>query len=142
MTTPPAAPTRIRASDADRAATVDALQDAITRGLLSHDEGGERMAAAFAATHLDELPPLTADLPSAAPAPHTASGWRALWAALVAQLRQEVRATRAAGIRSKRFVITVLVALCLIALVVAGIVGAFHGGPGFDGGGRGFHGGR
>ena len=135
-------PVRARASDADRNVTVDLLQDAITRGLLTHDEGGERMAAAFAATYRDELPPLTADLPPVAPAPRAAAGWSALWAVLVAQLRHEVQATRAAGIRSKRFVITALVAVCLIALVVAGIVGAFHGGPGFDGGGRGFHRGR
>jgi hypothetical protein len=135
-------PVRVRASDADRNVTVELLQDAITRGLLTHDEGGARMAAAFAATYRDELPPLTADLPPAAPAPRAAAGWSALGAALVAQLRHEVRATRAAGIRSKRFVITALVTLCLIALVVAGIVGALHVAPGFDGGGRGFHGGR
>jgi hypothetical protein len=142
MSTPTASPVRVRASDADRTATVELLQDAITRGLLTHDEGGERMAAAFAATHRDELPPLTADLPAAAPAPVAAGGWRALWAVLVAQLRHEVRATRAAGIRSKRFALTALVALCLFALVMAGIVSAFHGGPGFDGGGRGFRGDR
>ena len=133
---------RVRASDADRNATVDLLQDAIARCLLTHDEGGERMAAAFAATYRDELPLLTADLPAAAPAPRTSSGWRAVWAVLIAQLRHEVRATRAAGIRSKRFVITALVALCLLALVVAGIVSTFHGGPGLDGGARGFRGGR
>jgi hypothetical protein len=141
MTTPTASPVRDRASDADRTATVEFLQDAITRGLLTHDEGGERMAAAFSATYRDELPPLTADLPAAAPVPVSTVGWRALWAVLVAQLRHEVRATRAAGIRSKRFVLTALVALCLLALVVAGIVSAFHGGPGFDGG-RGFRGDR
>ena len=49
-----------------------------------------------------------------------------------------MRATRATGIRSKRFVITALVALLLVAVVVAGILGAFHGGPGFDGDGQGF----
>jgi hypothetical protein len=60
---------------------------------------------------------------------------------LAVQLRHEVQATRAAGIRSKRFVVTALLALCLVALVVLGIVGAFHGGPGFEGGGPGFEGG-
>lgn len=136
-----AGPVRVRASDADRNATADLLQDAITRGLLTPDEGGERMATAFAATHRDELPPLTADLPPAAPAPRPAPGWRALWAMSVAQLRHEARATRAAGVRSKRFVIAALVVLCLVALVVAGVVGALDGGPGSGMGGRGFGGG-
>jgi hypothetical protein len=135
-----ARPVRVRASDADRDTTVDLLQDAITRGLLTHDEGGERMAVAFAATYRDELPALTADLPPVAPPPRAASGWLTLWAMLVAQLRYEARATRAAGVRSKRFVVTALVAVCLLALVLAGIIGAFDGGPGFDGGGRGFDG--
>jgi Domain of unknown function (DUF1707) len=135
-------PVRVRASDADRNATVDLVQDAIARGLLTHDEGGERMSAAYAATYRDELPVLTADLPPAGPAPLPASGWRPLWAMLVVQLRHEVHATRAAGIRSQRFAIMAVVALCLVALVVAGIAGAFHGGPGFDGPGPGFRGGR
>jgi len=134
-------PVRVRASDADRNATVDLLQDAMTRGLLTPDEGGERMAAAFAATYRDELPPLTADVPPAGQAPMAASGWRALWSMLAGQLGHEVQATRAAGIRSKRFVVTALLALCLVALVVLGIVGAFHGGPSFEGGGPGFGGG-
>ena len=39
------APPPLRASDADRAETVRALQDAVARGLLTHDEGSERMSA-------------------------------------------------------------------------------------------------
>ena len=71
---PPQEPPSMRASDADRHATVHVLQDAVARGLLTTDEGGERMAVAYAARHLDDLPPLTADLPPApgateAPAP-------------------------------------------------------------------------
>src|SRR4051794_18532820 len=38
---------RIRASDADRSVTVDLLQGAVARGLLTHEEGGERIANAF-----------------------------------------------------------------------------------------------
>jgi Domain of unknown function (DUF1707) len=41
-------PTRLRASDADRQQTVHELQDAAVRGLLTPDEAGERMAAAYA----------------------------------------------------------------------------------------------
>ena len=43
---------RVRASDADRLATVERLQDAVARGLLTPDEGSERMADAFAAVFL------------------------------------------------------------------------------------------
>src|SRR5436305_1876366 len=74
---PPQEPAPMRASDADRHATVHVLQDAVARGLLTTDEGGERMAVAYAARHLDDLPALTADLPpapEAAEAP-AAPGW-------------------------------------------------------------------
>jgi hypothetical protein len=75
--TAPPGPPPVRASDDDRAATVRVLQDAVARGLLTAEEGGERMAAAFAAVHLRDLPPLTADLrPAATAAPaRTAPGW-------------------------------------------------------------------
>jgi hypothetical protein len=135
----PAETVRVRASDAERTATVDALQDAVTRGLLTHEEGGERMATAFAASFRDELPPLVADLPAAPVAAPTASGWRALWALLVAQVRHEVRAGRATGWRSRRFLVTALVALLLLGLVVAVVGFGLHGL--FDGGGFGHDGG-
>jgi hypothetical protein len=47
----------MRASDMDRHTTVLVLQDAIARGLLTPDEGGERIAVAFAAVHLPDLTP-------------------------------------------------------------------------------------
>src|SRR3954467_8118673 len=99
-----AAPPRMRASDSERSATIDVLQDAMTRGLLTHEEGDERMAAVFAARFRDELPPLTADLPpvpprtAERPAP---TSWRGLLSALVALVRAEVAATAAAGFRSR-----------------------------------------
>jgi hypothetical protein len=37
----------LRASDADRHVTVARLQEAVALGLLSHEEGSERMAAAY-----------------------------------------------------------------------------------------------
>src|SRR3712207_9387187 len=67
---------RMRASDADRLATVEQLQEAVARGLLTPDEGSERMADAFAAVHRTDLDPLHEDLPSAPPE-RTAAGWRA-----------------------------------------------------------------
>src|SRR5436190_1734999 len=81
-----AGPGRLRTSDAERSAVVDVLQDAVAHGLLTHDEGGERMASALAAKFRDELPPLTADLPPApapGPAAPTAAGWRQLGSSVV-----------------------------------------------------------
>jgi hypothetical protein len=134
MTTTHLAAPRLRASDADRAATATTLQDAVGRGLLTPEEGGERLAAAFAAVHRDELPALTADLPTdEAPAgPSAAVGWRALVALLVAQVRAELAATRAAGVRSRRFAVAAVVVVLLTGLVVLAAVSG-HGFPGGDG---------
>jgi hypothetical protein len=124
---------RIRVSDADRSATVEVLQDAVARGLLTHDEGGERIAAAYAARFREDLAALTADLPPAAsPVAATAVGWRHLGSALVAQVRHDARATVTAGPRSRRLVLTVLVAVLLLCILVAlgglAIHGLFDGG--------------
>jgi hypothetical protein len=122
-TTPDDAP-RLRASDEERNATIGVLQDAMSRGLLTPEEGDQRMAAVFAARFRDELPPLTADLPSARTAPETTTapgGWRALLTALFTLVRAEITATRAAGIRSRRFLVLALVVLAWaggLALVV------------------------
>jgi hypothetical protein len=132
---------RVRASDAERAATVEVLKDAVAHGLLTPDEGSERMATAFAARHRDELPAVTADLPPlAVPAVATSVGWRHIASSLVAQLRHEVHATREAGVRSRRFLVSVLVALLLLGvlLTLGGLAahGLFDGHPGqhgFDG---------
>jgi hypothetical protein len=129
----------LRASDADRAETVRALQDAVARGLLTHDEGSERMSAAWAARHVRDLPPLTADLPPVPPAggvagPAGAPGWRPLAAMAMAQARTTVGDVRAAGLRSPRGV--ALVAALVVALLLVGLLGgvAVHalvdGGPG------------
>src|SRR3712207_9472054 len=76
----------MRASDAYRLATVEHLQDSVARGLLTPDEGSERMADAFAAVHRTDLDPLTEDLPSASPEP-TAPGWRSLGTVAVPPVR-------------------------------------------------------
>ena len=64
-TTGPPADPPLRASDADRLAAVSAPCRTPWRELLTAEEGGERMAAAFAATELRALGPLTVDLPPA-----------------------------------------------------------------------------
>jgi hypothetical protein len=124
---------RMRASDADRAATAEVLQDAVARGLLTHEEGGERIAAALSTRYVDELPLLTADLPPVTIAVKAVPGWRQTAPLLVTQLRQEVLSGMAGGFRSRRVLVTVLLAVLVLgALVVAGgwaVEGLFDGGP-------------
>src|SRR5687768_2750665 len=54
----------LRASDADRERTVEALRDHFGAGRLSDDELAERITSAFAAKTLAELNGLMLDLPS------------------------------------------------------------------------------
>ena len=123
----PQGPRRVRASDADRAAVVRRLQDAVGRGLLTFDEGGERIAAAFAARYLDELRPLSGDLPEPVPADPPAVGWQRLGQLLLAQLRVELRTTAAAGIRSRRFVTAVVATLLVVTMVLTVLGAVMHG---------------
>jgi hypothetical protein len=55
-----------RASDAEREATVTRLREAAAEGRLTVEEFTERIDAAYASSTLDELEPLTADLPAVA----------------------------------------------------------------------------
>jgi hypothetical protein len=59
---------RMRAGDADRQQVVEKLGRHLGEGRLTMDEFDERVVQAHAAVYLDELPPLTADLPEP-PAP-------------------------------------------------------------------------
>ena len=133
----------LRASDEDRLATVHRLQDAVSRGLLTPDEGSDRMAAAFAAVHVRDLPPLTADLPpavtvAAAPAP---PGWRPLGALAWQQVRASVSAARHGGPATWRLALAILVAMVLLLSVLSLVAqGLYDGGPGDFGGGPGIGG--
>jgi hypothetical protein len=66
----------VRASDAEREATVGRLNVAVGEGRLSLDEFSTRLDSAYAATTRGELEPLVADLPAAGggPAAAPASG--------------------------------------------------------------------
>ena len=55
-----------RASDEDRARTVETLQQHTVAGRISFDEPSERCASAYQARTVGELAALTADLPRAA----------------------------------------------------------------------------
>ena len=125
---------RMRASDADRLATVEHLQDAVARGLLTPEEGSERMADAFAAVHLTDLDPLTADLP-AAPPERTAPGWRSLGTLAVEQLRASL--TTAAGRLGAARVAVVLVVAALFLVLVGALGGVALSDSGGGGGGGG-----
>jgi Domain of unknown function (DUF1707) len=129
---------RMRASDADRLATVKQLQDALVRGLLAPDEGSERMADAFAAVHLTDLDPLTEDLPPAPPQ-RTAPGWRSLWTLAVEQARASL--TSATGRLTAARVAVVLVVASLFLLLVGALSGMAmsDGGRGGGGGDGGWH---
>lgn len=134
---PPPAELPMRASDADRLATVGVLQDAVARGLLTPDEGSQRMAAAFAAVHRRDLSPLTADLPPA-PSGSTAPGWRPLATMAVDQLRASLSPTAAGGLDPARVAVALAVAVLLV-VVIGSLAGEllFDGGPGPGGFGRG-----
>ena len=129
---------RMRASDADRLVTVRQLQDAVARGLLTPDEGSERMADAFAAVHLTDLDPLTEDLPPAPPE-RTAPGWRSLGALAVEQLRASLTTLDTGRLRAARVAVVLLVASLFLVLVGALGGAALSDGGGGGGGGGGWH---
>jgi hypothetical protein len=130
-------PPRLRASDAEREAVVQTLLDAIARGLLTLQEGDERVAAAYGVRFRDELRPLTADLPPApTPAP-VAPGWRALALLVWLQVRTAVAGLwgRLRGaVRSRPRLALVTVALLALLSLVAATGGGFdddgYGGDG------------
>jgi Domain of unknown function (DUF1707) len=147
-------PPRMRASDADREAVVQTLLDAIARGLLTLQEGDERVAAAYAARYLDELPRLTADLPPAPATAPAAPGWRALASLIWLQVRTTVaalwRRTRRTVRARPRLVVGMLALLALLFLIAATAGGGGTGESGghssygwdddWDGDGHGWHG--
>ena len=129
---------RMRASDADRLATVGQLQDAVARGLLTPDEGSERMADAFAAVHLSDLDPLTEDLPPAPPG-RAAPGWRSLGVLAVEQARISLSTAATGRVSAARVAVVLLVASLFLVLVgaLSGVALSDSGGGG--GGDGGWH---
>ena len=127
---------RMRASDADRLATVEHLQDAVARGLLAPDEGSERMADAFAAVHLTDLDPLTEDLPPAPPE-RTAPGWRSLGTLAVEQVRASLTTAATGRLGAARVAVVLLVASFVLVLV--GAMGGAALSDSAGGGGGGSH---
>jgi hypothetical protein len=80
------------------------------------------MAAAYAARHLSDLPPLTADHPPETPPGRAAPGWPSLAAAAWTQDRASVKTLTAGGLRSPRT--AALIAGVILALFVVVFLGA------------------
>lgn len=115
----------MRASDAERTATVLLLQDAVAQGCLTPDEGSERMARAYAATFRHDLPPLTVDLPRTVAVQPPASP--------PATLSERLAGLLPAG-GADRVRLALLLALGLLLIMTTGSVVAhllFDGGPGW-----------
>ena len=130
-TAPQAAPGRLRASDVQRHDVVHRLHDAVGLGLLTVEEGTERTAAAYAATYVDELPALTADLPDPAPGAPVPPGWRAVASGAALQTRMTLLGAPSWGAADKRrrwmvLLVAILVALLLVVLVTAAAVLGGH----------------
>jgi hypothetical protein len=123
-----------RASDADREAVVRVLHDAVVRGLLTLEECDERVAAAYAARFVKDLPPLTADLPPAPASAPVAPGWRALTAVTLLQLRTSLAGISWSGtVRSRpRLAVAVVLVLALLALGVMTVGELFDRGGDFE----------
>ena len=126
-TLPPHSP--LRASDGEREATVARLHQALAEGRLDLAETEERVAAAYAARHRDELPPLLADLPSSTPVPgNAAPGWDELWTSTVWRARSALLGPQErpgpGQCRSAAWLVVLAVAwMALCALVGAAVVG-------------------
>jgi hypothetical protein len=117
-----------RASDADREAVVRTLHDAVVRGLLTIDECDERVAAAYAARFLRDLPPLTGDLPPAAPPAPVAPGWRALLVMAWLQLRTALAGISWRGVRARPRLAIAMAAVLAVLVVGAATASELIGG--------------
>jgi hypothetical protein len=130
---------RLRASDADREATVRVLHDAVGRGLLTLHEADERMESAYATRFVDDLAPLTADLPPTQIVGVTAPGWGLLRAMALEQVRVALTEVSGRGFRGNRRLALGLALATVVVLMVLGfgamaVHALLEGGHGFEGG--------
>jgi len=134
-TAQPGSGPRLRASDAQREATVHQLHEAVGLGLLSVEEGHERTAAAYGAKYVDELPTLTEDLPDPRPVP---PGWRAVASTAALQARASVLGASTwadADPKRRRVVLltAILATLLLVMILTAAAASGAGVGDGWDG---------
>jgi hypothetical protein len=119
--------TPVRASDAELEAAVARLHHALGEGRLDLTETDKRVAAAYAATYRDDLPPLLVDIPAAEGPPSGVPDWTAVWASLVWRARATVwGADRAGGPPDARQLrlAAVIAAVALVWVVGCAFLGA------------------
>jgi hypothetical protein len=103
------------------------------------EEGEERLAATYAVRYLDELPPITADLPPAPVPVPVAPGWRALLVLFWLQLRTALAGFSwrgsARSVRARPRLALAAVALLALLSIGAVTTGPLFGddGPAHDG---------
>ena len=127
------APPALRASDAEREETVALLHHALGEGRLDLAETEVRVAAAYAARHRDELPPLLADLPGAGPqhATSAAPSLTDLWVSAVWRARLLLLGA-AGGERPSPRQLRSAAVVCLVAafwVLTCAVLGAAVVGP-------------
>lgn len=114
-----------RASDAERAETVQRLHEALGTGHLDLAETDERVTAAYAARHRHELSALLTDLPHTDAALGAAPSWAALWALTVWRVRTSLAGTAVERPTSPQLrTAALLVALTVAWVVCCAVVGA------------------
>ena len=118
-------PGALRASDAEREATVAALHQALGEGRLDIAETEQRVSAAYTARYCEELPPLLADLPTS-PVVSGAPSWSDLWTSLVWRARILVSGdgTLTAPTSRQQRTAALIAALALMWVLVCAVAGA------------------
>lgn len=119
-------PGALRASDAEREATVAALHRALGEGRLDLAETDERVSGAYSARYCDELPRLLADLPASRTTGSGAPSWAELWTSLVWRARVLVRGdgTQAAPTPRQQRIAALIAGLALAWILVCAVAGA------------------
>jgi uncharacterized protein DUF1707 len=128
-TSPPnTGPSPVRASDAEREAVVAQLHEALGDGRLDLDETEERVAAAYAARHRSDLPPLLSDLPPSHAVGSVVPTWAALWGLAVWRIRIMLLGLEDAGdtppTLTQRRLAAVLTVVAVLFVLVCAFLGA------------------
>jgi hypothetical protein len=125
---PPAPAIDVRTSDGERQQVVDRIHHAVGEGRLDLDEAETRVAAAYAARHRSDLPPLLADLPhdDAAVPGGIAPTWAAVWTSMVWRARTTLLRTPVDAPPTARHCrsAALLALLALAWIVVCAVLGA------------------
>jgi hypothetical protein len=118
----------VRASDAEREAVVAQLHEALGDGRLDLNETEERVAAAYAARHRSDLPPLLSDLPPSHPNGSAVPTWAALWGSAVWRVRIMLLGLEDAGetppTLTQRRLAAVLTVVAVLFVLVCAFLGA------------------